>query len=105
MNADRTIWHERDIFGDATMLNRGFTLSTASWPVGALTTQPQFGTAVGWIDPRRWWRPWLTISLWRWQLRVGWATAARGEAWMNVGTCPHGCCLAGHGDADCPLHL
>ena len=34
--------------------------------------QPQFSIELGWNEPKKLWRPFLCIVVWRWALRVGW---------------------------------
>ncbi len=34
--------------------------------------QPGFGLEIRWNNPRRWWEPFLVISLWRRKIQIGW---------------------------------
>ncbi len=33
---------------------------------------PGFSLELGWIRPRQWWRPYITIQVWTWLFSVGW---------------------------------
>lgn len=35
-------------------------------------SQPEIGMYIGWNEPKKFWKPFLYISLWRVNLRIGW---------------------------------
>lgn len=34
--------------------------------------QPGFSFEIAWNEPRKWWRPFIVLKLWRLRLQLGW---------------------------------
>ena len=66
MQAKRTEW-DVDPF-----LSGGMENNIGSPVVQHLEEQPGFGVELRWNQPRKPWKPFLVITLWRWSINIGW---------------------------------
>jgi hypothetical protein len=47
-------------------------LEFCAWMRDDLTECPSIGLELAWVDPRRWWHPFLIIHGWQWKGNIGW---------------------------------
>jgi hypothetical protein len=69
MNIERKVWPPKDDVGGLLADNPpSFAVDTRHERV----EQPAFGIEIGWNQPKKWWQPYISISLWTVFVQVGW---------------------------------
>jgi len=72
MHIEKTAWGENEVhWCRESMDNR------MSFEPTTNEGQPEIGLLIAWNEPRKPWKPFIVISLWRWRVQIGFLWAMR----------------------------